>query len=159
MPSVLGLVSLYFGMRWKSAAQENESLKQQLNSKKEALNTDFVDLFMTVLVAKEKPTQAELGEKMQQYNKEMILTGSNDVLQAYGDLMQSFYQDNNDPAEMLKLMGELMLAMRKELGHNKESNTLQWFDPMRPWLKDISTMMPEKHKKYRFLRNRLRQSK
>jgi hypothetical protein len=68
---------------------------------------------------------------MQQYNEQMILTGSNDVLKAYGDLMQSFYQQNSNSTEMFLLMGELLLAMRKDLGHSGRSNSLEWFEPMR----------------------------
>jgi len=81
---------------------------------------------------------------MQSFNEKMILTASNEVLLTFGDLMQSIYTKPN--SEENRLMGELILSMRKDLGHSNWWNILYWFDPFRPWIKDINKSIPVRYR-------------
>ena len=140
---ILGLISAFFAVKWQTSAKENEGLKQRLNGKKEVLYTEFLSFYMSVIDNKQDEKSIEKG--MKDFNKRMMLTASNEVYLTFGDLMQSSYKPEKDSLG-IRLMGELILSMRKDLGHSDWINTLYWFDPLRPWLKDINDFIPKKYR-------------
>ncbi|MCF7856295.1 hypothetical protein K9N08_01920 [Candidatus Gracilibacteria bacterium] len=143
---ILGLISAFLAVKWQTSAKENESLKQKLNGKKEELYTEFVSFYMSLLNGK-KRSEEELQQAMRAFNEKMILTASNEVFLTFGDLMQSFYKSNGeDTMQGIRLMGELILSMRKDLGHSDWMNNLYWFDSLRPWLKDVDKFVTVKYR-------------
>ena len=151
IPWILGLIAAYFGVKWQTSAKENEGLKQKLGSKKEELYTNFIEFYMKILNS--KVDQEDIVKKTQDLNQKMLLTASNKVFLTYGDLMQNFYLNPKDTKQSLKLLGELILAMREDLGHKDWLNNLFWFDSIRPWIKDINTYLPKKYKNFRRMYN------
>lgn len=150
---ILGLIAAFFGIKWQSSYRENENLKQKLNTKKEELYTDFVKFYMNLINNKEN--EEDIQKKMKEFNEKMILTASNEVFLTFGDLMQSFYKsDGKDYTQGMRLLGELILSMRKDLGHKDWKNNLHWFDSLRPWLKDTDKFIPEKYRGIRRHYNR-----
>jgi len=139
---VLGLVSAYFGIRWQASTRENESLKQKLSEKKEKLYGEWINFYMSLILSPEKKNK--VPEKMQKFNELMLLTASNKVLLAYGDLMQSLYKTGgNEPKQTLWMIGELIVAMREDLGHKDFMNSIFWGDTVRPWMKDAEIFLPK----------------
>lgn len=142
---VLGLIAAFFGVKWQASAKENQILKERLSERKEELYTNFIDFIMGVFNSKTK-SEEDIVEKMRFFNQKMLLTASNKVFLTYGDLMQHFYNNLNDTKQTIRLLGEIILAMREDLGHKDWMNNLYWFDATRPWIKDIYKYMPEKYR-------------
>lgn len=139
---VLGLISAFFGIRWQASSRENEHLKQKLSEKKEKLYTEFVGFYMTLLSNPEKKDKAI--SEMKKLNEKMILIASNKVLLTYGDLMQTLYlTEAKHPTLLLRLIGELFIAMREDLGHRDWLNSVFWGDAIRPWLNDAYKFLPQ----------------
>lgn len=143
---LLGLIAAFLGVQWKTSAKENQDLKLKLSSKKEELYTRFIQLYMDVMNEKITPENDKIVEKMRELNKEMLLVASNKVFLTYGDLMQNFFRSPDDTKQSIRLFGELILAMREDLGHKDWKNHLYWFDSIRPWIKDSADYTPEKYR-------------
>lgn len=90
-------------------------------------------------------TEIGTASTLRDYNQKMLLTASNKVFLIYGDLMQNFYLNAHDTKITMNLLGELILAMREDLGHKDWLITLYWFDSIRPWIKDINKYIPKKY--------------
>lgn len=142
---ILGLIAAFFGIKWQTSAKENQDLKQKLSSKKEELYTSFIEFYMSILNEKQK-SQEEIVEKMREFNQKMLLTASNKVFLTYGDLMQNFYHNAQDTKQTMRLLGEIILSMREDLGHKDWMNNPYWFDSVRPWIKDIYKYIPESYR-------------
>lgn len=140
---ILGLIAAFFGIKWQASVKENQELRQKLGVKKEVLYTDFVKFYLGIINEKKISEQKSI-DKMRDFNQQMLLTASNKVYLIYGDLMQNFYHDSRNTMQSLRFLGELILAMREDLGHKDWFNTLYWFDAVRPWIKDIENYTPEK---------------
>ncbi len=140
--SLFGLLSVYLGIRWQTSSRENESLKRKLGEKKEKLYADWIRLYMNLINNPNRKNSAV--NKIKKFNEDMLLVASNKVLLTYGDLMQTLYlTDANDPKQLLRLIGELVIAMREDLGHKDWLNTPFWGDMVRPWMKDANTFLPK----------------
>jgi len=67
------------------------------------------------------------------------LFGSDEVVKAYNALMQHTYEaestEKQDPKEMMRLWGMLLLEIRKSLGNKKTK--LDELDMLRAMIKDI----------------------
>lgn len=136
---VFGIVSLYLTYKWQSASTENEKLKDKLNFKKEELYTKFIEYYMSLV---ENPEPNQSVKKMREFNQQMLLISSNKVLLTYGDMMQTIYKtEGKDTTKMLRLIGELIVAMREDLGHSDWLNQTQWYDTVRPWMKDTDKLI------------------
>lgn len=142
---ILGLVSAFFAIKWQSATKENENLKEKLSKKKEGLYISFIKMYMDLL--NKKITSDELVEKIKDFNESILLVASNKVLLVYGDLTQYSFIGENDPKKFVMIFGELILAMREDMGHKDWRYKILWFHPLRPWMKDINKFIPEKHQR------------
>lgn len=152
LPLALGLVSTFLAVKWQSSARENENLKQKLSEKKEKLYADFIKTYMDMVNKKLEGEAA--AEKIREFNEKIMLVGSNKVVLTFGDLMQTIYNDPKETKNLMRLVGELILTMREDLGNKDFINSLYWFDTLRPWLKDINDYIPEKYRGLRRLYNR-----
>jgi len=151
---IFGLLTLFFGARWQSAEKRNAVLNQKLSDKKELLYTDFIKMYME-LVNNPGEDKSVIINKIRDFNERTLLVGSNKVLLTFGDLMQNFYlEESTDTKKSMRLLGELILAMREDLGHKDWTNNIYWFDLLRPWIKDISKYIPDKYKGFRRAYNR-----
>ena len=139
------MLSAFFGLKWQSSSRENELLKQRLSEKKEKLYAEWIRFYMSLM---SKPNKTDkIPEEMKKLNEEILLVGSNKVLLTYGDLMQYLYQSEGDePKQLLRLIGELIVVMREDLGHKDWMNSTFWGDAIRPWIKDASKFLPKDKK-------------
>ena len=156
---ILGLVAAFLGIRWQASSRENESLRQRLSPNKEKLYADIIGFLSAYLREDKKPNGSEFKSKIVEIEKGLFLHAGNSVVLAYGDFMQNFY-DEKMPTEIKTarsffLMGNLIVELRKDLGHGKYIHALQWFDPLRIWLKDIKKMLPTSRHGFRLSQNRM----
>jgi hypothetical protein len=75
---------------------------------------------------------------------EFSLLGSDDVVNAFNDMMQYYYRlerrnDEPDPAEMLGYFGGFLLAIRKDVGNPKTK--LSEIDMLRGIITDIEKLI------------------
>lgn len=155
----LALLSAFLGIKWQSSAKENATLKERLSPNKEKLYSDILEFQMDYLRKDVRPSQNDFKEKMVEFEKSLLLNSSNAVLLAYGDYMQNFFDekiaDDLKSNRTFVLLGNLIIEMRKDLGHSKFMNSLFWFDPLRLWIKDVDTIIPESKKGFRLQVNKV----
>ncbi len=142
-PWVLSVIGGYFAIRWQTSSRENVILRKKLSVKKESLYTEWIHFYME-LINKPKSQKKTISE-MRKLNESMLLIASNKVLLTYGDLMQSLYisKGGKNSIQLLRLIGEMIVAMREDLGHKDWLNSIFWGDAIRPWLKDVSRLLPK----------------
>ncbi len=143
-PSVLMVLGGILTWLIKSKAEELRAIEEKLREERRKIYAQILDPFIRVFAdPKGKgPEQALKTITSYNYRKtafDLILFGSDDVVRAYNDLMRYTYDaeaaGNEDPREMLRLWGRLLLEIRKSLG-NKRS-TLNELDMFRAMIKDL----------------------
>lgn len=149
----LALLSVFLATKWQSASRENESLRQRLSPNKESLYKDIISFLMDYFRKDEKPSLEDFKNKVTEFDKSLLLNSSNSVLLAYGDYMQNFYNEDilqkEKTAQSFVLLGNLIIEMRRDLGHGKYFDPIYWFDPFRSWLKDVKKVLPTKMQGFR----------
>ena len=154
----LGLIAAFLGIKWQTSSRENESLRQRLSPNKEKLYADIITFLSDYLRQNKKPGDSDFKEKIIEFEKGLLLHAANTVVLAYGDFMQNFFDGkaSNEikTARSFFLMGNLIIEMRKDLGHGKYMHALQWFDPLRLWIKDVNKMIPLSKQGFRLTPNR-----
>lgn len=70
---------------------------------------------------------------------QLMLFGSDDVVNAYNDFFQYLYKNDNtiDAKEMLKSLGKVVLEIRKDVGNDK--TILKEYDMLRFMISDIDS--------------------
>ena len=67
--------------------------------------------------------------------------------------MQHFYNPNDDEKKQgilaLQLFGDLIIAIRNDLGHKKFTDIMKWYDIARMWITDIDQYLPPEDRKQR----------
>lgn len=152
MEWLLSLLAAFLGIKWQTAAAENKSLKERLTPDKQKLYEDIIEFISNYLREGADPKQDLFKTRMISLEKRLSLIASNAVLIAFADWMQNFF--DNSPNETkarrgLILYGNIILAMRADLGHKEWRRPLYWFDPVRLWLKDIRDILPSKYRETR----------
>lgn len=74
---------------------------------------------------------------------QLMLFGSDEVVNAYNDYFQYLYKNDNEknPVEMLNALGRIVLEIRKDLGNDKTA--LNEFDMLRFMITDIDKIKSE----------------
>jgi hypothetical protein len=130
--------------------QEKKEIERRLSEKRQETYRDILDPFIRMLTNLKAEELSKEVEKLKSYEYKKItfelnLVGSDEVVLAYNNLMQYIYRiqrlhksegyEEKDPTELLRLWGNLMLEIRKSLGH-KNTKLDEW-DMFRGTIKDI----------------------
>ena len=141
---VLGGVIAWF---IKSNIEEFRAIEEKLRKERRNIYVQILDphirLFADIKV--KGPGEAIKSITSYNYKKtafELNLFGSDEVVRAYNNLMKHAYKaettGNQDPKEMMRLWGKLLLEIRKSLGNKKTK--LDEFDMLRAMVKDIDKL-------------------
>lgn len=154
VPALLGMGGL---IAWvvKSRLEEIRAAQERLASERRKLYADLLDPYIKIF-ARAKSTsevdadataQAASHELLEQVSSveyrrtalEVVLIGSDEVVDAYNDLMQRFYKGQADSPqeklETMRLYAVLLLAIRKSLGN--ATTPLDEWDMLRHMITDI----------------------
>ncbi len=150
-----GLLTVVVGARLTYVNQQNIKLREGLNKKKQQTYFGLLE-FLTKLQDMNDATEEETAEivrSLKSYFKEIMYYGSPGVLKALGDYMHFFYSEFDSERDItkdetnifqFKLYGELVIQIRKDLGHVKWTESESWLDVIRLTIKDIDEYIPEK---------------
>jgi hypothetical protein len=123
--------------------QKLQLLEEKLRDERRKVYLDV--LRPLILCFKKGTTEDEFTSLLNdiEYRKSTVdlsLIGSDDVVRAWGDLMQHFYTTKNIPKEQsdmknVKLVAKLLLTIRKDFNRNKTQ--LDAYDMLRHMLTDL----------------------
>lgn len=147
------------GVLLQQSYARNSELRTELKSKKQDLYSDFIVFIYNVQSNAKTYEPKELINKYQEYNPKILTYASNDVIKCFGDYMQHAYSfskelaDKGDTSWNInsgEYFGDLILAIRKDLGHSRWWQVMKWYDASRLWVTDIKNFLPEKDRVNRF---------
>jgi hypothetical protein len=150
------------GILLQQSYSKNMSLREGLKNKKQKLYQDFIIFLYNVQSNAKKYEADELVKTYQDYYPKILTFASNEVVKCFGDYMQHVFSFNKELADKGdaswninsgEYFGDLILAIRKDLGHNKWWQYMKWYDSSRLWLSDINIYLPESDKKNRGTHN------
>ena len=138
-----GLLTWFLKDKSEKLKLQREKLIEEKRQNYEKILEPIIRLF-----AGTKGNKQELQKAMKQvqsfeYKKtafQLMLFGSDSVVNAYNDYFQYLYKNENnmDPYEMLNALGKVILEIRKDLGNDKTA--LKEFDMLRFMITDIDKM-------------------
>ncbi|MCD6214562.1 MAG: hypothetical protein J7J46_06260 [Candidatus Desulfofervidus sp.] len=134
----------------KSKIEELRAIEEKLREERRNIYAQILDPYIRLFadLKGKGPDQALRKITSYDYRKtafDLNLFGSDEVVRAYNDLMKHTYKaeatGNQDPKEMIRLWGKLLLEIRKSLGNKKTK--LNEFDMLRAMIKDIEELERE----------------
>ncbi len=139
---VLGGIVTWF---LKARVEELRATEERLREERRKIYRQILDPYIHLFANSKSQTQAIKEVTSYNYRKaafELNLFGSDEVVRAYNSLMQHTYHAESlgkeDPKEMMRLWGDLLLEIRKSVGNKKTK--LKEFDMMRAMIKDIDRL-------------------
>ena len=146
------------GILLQQSYAKNASLREGLKSKKQRLYQDFIVFLYNVQSNTTKYEGDELVKTYQEYYPKILTFASNEVVKCFGDYMQHVYSFNKELSEKGdkswnvnsgEYFGDLVIAIRKDLGHSKWWQVMKWFDISRLWVVDINNFVSASDRKNR----------
>lgn len=143
-PTILMLLGGVVTWFLKSRAEELRAIQEKLREDQRKIYGQILDPYVRLFadIKGKGPANALKGISSYEYRKtafDLTLFGSDEVVRAYNNLWKYTYEAENtecqDPKEMMRLLGSLLLEIRKSLG-NKDT-TLTETDMFRAMIKDI----------------------
>jgi len=131
----------------KSKIEELRSIEEKLRGERTNIYAQILDPYIRLFSALHGKGPNEAFEKITSYDYrktafDLNLFGSDEVVSAYNNLMQHAYKaeatGNQDPREMMKFWGKLLLEIRKSLGNKKTK--LNEVDMLKGMIKDIEKL-------------------
>jgi len=125
--AILGSGSLV-GIVIQNRIQKLRIIEEKLREERRKVYAELLVPFIQIFTTPNKPEEIIAGMKSLDYRKtsfELTLLGSDEVIRAYGHLMQHIYQNSNAGAdrqkanELIRLWAKLLLEIRKSLGNDK----------------------------------------
>jgi hypothetical protein len=148
LPALFGLGGL-IGWAVKSRLEELQKAQERLASERRKLYADLLDPYVKIFagakgqIAPEDVQKQILSIDYRRTALEVVLIGTDEVVDAYNDLMQHFYKQQAEASgssfETLRLYGVLLLAIRKSLG-NSTTRLTEW-DMLRHMITDIDEVL------------------
>ena len=138
-----GLITWYT----KSRVEELRAVEQRLLEERRKIYGQMLEPYIRLFsdLRGAGSTQAIKSISSYEYRKtafDLSLIGSDEVVRAYNALMKEAYKAEADlgqnPKEMVRLWGRLLLEIRKSLGNKK--TRLDEFDMLRGMVKDIDKL-------------------
>lgn len=138
------LISAFFVARWQANAQFRNGQKEKLDDEKRKVYQKLLGLLSKVI--RERKAEPGTIAQLQRYSQELMLTSSGKVAKVYGDFLQTVYifdaDDDLVNKRFIILFGELVKAMREDLGNKSFLHAFEWYDGLRPSFTDIDTLFP-----------------
>ena len=145
-----GLVVLGGIVTWllKARVEELRALEERLQEERRAIYREILEPYVRIFSDPKGHGKSQALRKITsfEYKKtafDLNLFGSDDVVRAYNALMQHAYKtedkEDQEPKEMLRLWGGLILAIRKNLGNKKTK--LEEIDMLKGMIKDIDSVL------------------
>ncbi len=134
----------------KSKIEELRAIEEKLREERRNIYAQILDPYIHLFADSKGEGQTQALKKItsSDYIKtafDLTLFGSDEVVRAYNDLMKHAYKaeatGNQDPKEMIRLWGKLLLEIRKSLGNKRTK--LNEFDMLRAMIKDIEELERE----------------
>ena len=141
---VLGGIIAWF---IKSYIEEFRAIEEKLRKERRNIYVQILDPYIRLFADIKVKGPNEALKRITSYNYrktafELNLFGSDEVVRAYNNLMKHAYEAETtgiqDPKEMMRLWGKLLLEIRKSLGNKKTK--LDEFDMLRAMVKDIDKL-------------------
>ncbi|HSX45734.1 MAG TPA: hypothetical protein VLG27_01870 [Candidatus Saccharimonadia bacterium] len=158
LAGAFGLLAVIIGARLTYVNQQNIKLREGLNKEKQKTYIALLEFLSELEDNAASADQDQVATELKKYFKQILYYGSPGVLKALGDYMQFFYTEYDESRDFktdqtnlfqYKLYGELVVQVRKDLGHVKWLETESWLDVIRLKIKDINEYIPEKGRGYR----------
>lgn len=141
------LVSVFvtvYNKRW----DRNRQIKEKQREKKIPAYEDFSKFVFQILLATkmdEEISEEKMMESMMEFIHHIIIWGSDDFIQSFGE-WKTEIQGSDDtqasPLGQLAFFEDLILAMRRDLGHEDEE--FERGDLLRLFITDIDDYLPER---------------
>lgn len=151
LPTLLVVIAGFITWYLKDKSEKLKLQREKLIEEKRKNYEDILEPIIR-LFAGTKGNKAELQKAMKQvqsfqYKKtafQLMLFGSEGVVNAYNDYFQYLYKSENDlePFQMLNNLGKVVLEIRKDLGNDKTA--LKEFDMLRFMINDIDSLESNK---------------
>ena len=132
----------------KSRIEELRTTEKNLREERRKIYTEILEPYVRLfhdIIKGQGSAQAIKKITSYEYKKtafELNLFGSDEVVRAYNALMQHAYKAEStgkqEPKEMMRLWGGLLLEIRKSLGNKKTK--LDEFDMLRAMIKDVQNL-------------------
>ena len=136
-----GVVSWLLQNRIQKLNKLNEELRQQRIKKYASIVDPIVVIYSKVDGGPEKAGEILQSIEYRRASFELNFWGSDEVVNAYNDLIQFMYSRDregykaSDTYDMLRLLGTLFLEIRKDVGNSRSK--LQPIDMLRSMITDI----------------------
>ena len=144
-PTLLMIAGGIITWLFKSRVEELRATEEKLRDQQRKIYLEILDPYIRLFAElKTKGSSVQALRKMISYEYRktafnLNLFGSDEVVKAYNALMQHTYEaestEKQDPKEMMRLWGMLLLEIRKSLGNKKTK--LDELDMLRAMIKDI----------------------
>lgn len=153
------------GWRFKSSIERKIDLENRLRDDRIDIYNQILEPFIILLMPEAAWVQDKKNKNKDKnklainkmltldYRKlgfKLSLMGSDSVVKSYNDLMQYFYNreegspvENKNLKEILKLLGKLLLEIRKSMGN--EATTLNCWDMCEWWMSDTRKIRGDKY--------------
>ena len=156
-PILLAILSAV-GWQLRRKVERRIELENQLRGDRIAIYNDIIEPFVILLMTEEAWSQ-DKKNKGRNKNKaaiqqmlsleyrrrgfQMSLMGSDEVVRSYNALLQYFYGQSDKPEnfslpDVLLLLGEFLLEIRKSMGN--EMTQLEAWDMIEWWMKDARAL-------------------
>jgi predicted DNA-binding protein (MmcQ/YjbR family) len=154
--AITPIITAILVARFERIRYQTQKLREDLNSDKKEFYIDLIGTLQKLFDDEwdevvEKQTSTE---KMKELLQKAYYYSSTDVLRSLADLMQHFYITSEKEQEETdfilrakKLLAELIVQIRKDLGHANFMNSENWLDILRLNIKDISEYVHESYRK------------
>jgi hypothetical protein len=144
LPSLLVVIGGIIGWIVRSRTEEYRAVREKLRAEQRAIYHAILEPYIGIFADLKGEGVSKATQKIVSYDYkktafDLNLIGSDEVVQAYNKMMQHSYKaeetGKQDPKEMMRLWGSLLLEIRKSLG-NKNTKLDEW-DMLRGMIKDI----------------------
>lgn len=106
------------------AYETRSAIRNDLRQKKTPVYEDIVhtllyDVMFAQILGKETPSERQIMEFFARITEKLTIWGSDDVLRVYGEFKANS-ATVNDPMQSIFMLEDLLLAIRKDLGHRNK---------------------------------------
>ncbi len=114
------VISLAVGKAYETrAAIRNELRQKKTPVYEDIVHTLLYDVMFAKMLGREPPSQPQLMEFFARITEKLTIWGSDDVLHVYGEFKANA-ATVNDPKQSIFMFEDLLLAIRKDLGHRNK---------------------------------------
>lgn len=141
---LLAVISLIGGKLWEQKLKIREDIRAKKIPVYEKQIETFFSVFLAEKVGGEKPADGEIAKAFMHFTEKLIIWGNSDVIKAWVNFRLNKWDESSGETS-LKLMEDLFLAIRKDLGN--DSKNLANHELIRLFVNDLDTVVPPKLRK------------